>query len=63
MSDDTKTDAPAPTATATAQPAQEEQLEWQPSSSKIVRLYSHPWSQIILISMICFCLPGVGLFL
>jgi hypothetical protein len=29
------------------------------SSSKIVRFYAHPWTQIILISLICFCLPGV----
>lgn len=28
-------------------------------SSKLVRFYSHPWTQIILISFICFCLPGV----
>ncbi|KAI0391191.1 putative MFS transporter [Xylariaceae sp. FL0594] len=31
----------------------------QPHSSKIVRFYSHPWTQIILISVICFCLPGI----
>lgn len=30
------------------------------SASKIVRLYSHPWTQILLISFICFCLPGVS---
>ena len=34
--------------------------EWQPSGSKIVRFYSHPWTQILLISLICFCLPGVS---
>lgn len=34
--------------------------DWQPSSSKIVRFYSHPWTQILLISFICFCLPGVS---
>lgn len=34
--------------------------EWKPSDSKIVRFYSHPWTQILLISAICFCLPGVS---
>lgn len=29
------------------------------SSNKMVQLYSHPWTQILLISFICFCLPGV----
>jgi hypothetical protein len=29
-------------------------------SSKLVRFYAHPWTQIILISFICFCLPGVS---
>lgn len=36
---------------------------WQPPSSKIARFYSHPWTQILLISFICFCLPGVGALL
>jgi hypothetical protein len=27
--------------------------------SKLVRFYAHPWTQILLISLICFCLPGV----
>jgi hypothetical protein len=40
---------------------QQESAQWQPSSSKLVRFYSHPWTQIILISFICFCLPGVSL--
>ncbi|KAI1434769.1 putative MFS transporter [Xylaria sp. CBS 124048] len=31
----------------------------QPSSSKLVRFYAHPWTQIALISLICFCLPGI----
>ncbi|KAI0425442.1 putative MFS transporter [Xylaria sp. FL1042] len=31
----------------------------QPHSSKLIRFYSHPWTQILLISLICFCLPGV----
>ncbi|VUC35950.1 unnamed protein product [Clonostachys rosea] len=31
----------------------------QPSSSRLVRFYSHPWAQITLISVICFCLPGM----
>jgi hypothetical protein len=29
------------------------------SKSKIVAFYAHPWTQILLISFICFCLPGV----
>ncbi|KAJ6441076.1 MFS transporter [Purpureocillium lavendulum] len=29
------------------------------SSSKLVRFYAHPWTQILLISFICFCLPGM----
>lgn len=32
----------------------------QPHSSKLVRFYVHPWTQILLISAICFCLPGVS---
>lgn len=32
----------------------------QPSQSKLMRIYAHPWSQILLISFICFCLPGVS---
>ncbi|GAW20339.1 hypothetical protein ANO14919_098430 [Xylariales sp. No.14919] len=31
----------------------------QPHSSKLVRFYAHPWTQILLISLICFCLPGI----
>ncbi|KAI0536404.1 putative MFS transporter [Xylaria digitata] len=27
--------------------------------SYLVRLYAHPWTQILLISLVCFCLPGV----
>lgn len=27
--------------------------------SKLVRFYAHPWTQILLISLICFCLPGM----
>ncbi|KAJ9136934.1 Major facilitator superfamily transporter [Pleurostoma richardsiae] len=27
--------------------------------SKIVAFYAHPWTQILLISFICFCLPGM----
>ena len=34
--------------------------DWQPPSSKLMRIYAHPWTQILLISFICFCLPGVG---
>ncbi|KFH45999.1 Protein of unknown functionlike protein [Hapsidospora chrysogenum ATCC 11550] len=53
------------TAAVTAQPEQHVQegiddgMDFQPSSSKIVRFYSHPWTQIVLISVICFCLPGM----
>jgi hypothetical protein len=34
---------------------------FNPSSSKtrLVTIYSHPWTQIILISLICFCCPGM----
>ncbi|TDZ47008.1 UNC93-like protein [Colletotrichum trifolii] len=31
----------------------------QDESSKLMRLYSHPWTQILLISVICFCMPGM----
>ncbi|RWA06808.1 hypothetical protein EKO27_g8284 [Xylaria grammica] len=31
----------------------------QPHSGKLVRFYAHPWTQILLISLICFCLPGI----
>lgn len=33
--------------------------EWSPHASKLVRFYSHPWTQIVLVSFIFFCLPGV----
>jgi hypothetical protein len=39
---------------------EEQELGFQPHPSKIVRFYSHPWTQILLISFICFCLPGVS---
>lgn len=38
----------------------EADLEQGRNQSKIMRIYSHPWTQILLISMICFCLPGVS---
>ncbi|OAQ66371.1 MFS transporter [Pochonia chlamydosporia 170] len=38
---------------------EEQELGFQPHPSKIVRFYSHPWTQILLISFICFCLPGM----
>ncbi|CAH0046883.1 unnamed protein product [Clonostachys solani] len=41
---------------------QQESARWQPPSSKLVRFYSHPWTQIILISVICFCLPGPKMY-
>ena len=28
--------------------------------SRLKNFYAHPWTQIILISVICFCCPGVG---
>ncbi|GAP89459.1 putative major facilitator superfamily general substrate transporter [Rosellinia necatrix] len=31
----------------------------RPHSSKLVGFYAHPWTQILLISAICFCLPGI----
>ncbi|KAI2633447.1 putative MFS transporter [Xylaria nigripes] len=31
----------------------------QPGSSKLIRFYANPWTQIGLISLICFCLPGI----
>ncbi len=34
-------------------------LEQGQGQSKLMSFYSHPWTQILLISMICFCLPGV----
>ncbi len=36
-------------------------VDFEQSSSKLVRFYAHPWTQILLISFICFCLPGVRL--
>jgi hypothetical protein len=42
--------------------AEEQQVDnlGQRHSSKLVRFYAHPWTQIMLISFICFCLPGVS---
>lgn len=34
--------------------------EQEAPQSKLVRIYAHPWTQIILISVICFCCPGVS---
>ncbi|KAI1303875.1 putative MFS transporter [Xylaria venustula] len=28
-------------------------------SSRVIAFYAHPWTQTLLISLICFCLPGV----
>lgn len=33
----------------------------QTGLERVKALYSHPWTQIILISVICFCCPGVRL--
>ncbi|KAK2590567.1 hypothetical protein QQS21_011749 [Conoideocrella luteorostrata] len=38
---------------------EEQELGLQSHPSKLVRFYSHPWTQILLISFICFCLPGM----
>lgn len=47
-------------AVATGQaPPTASELEQGQGQNKLVKFYSHPWTQIILISMICFCLPGV----
>ncbi|KAF6838150.1 major facilitator superfamily transporter [Colletotrichum musicola] len=43
---------------ATPQEVESNEPEQQ-ESSKLMRLYSHPWTQILLISFICFCLPGM----
>lgn len=32
---------------------------FQESNSKLGRFYCHPWTQILLMSFICFCLPGM----
>jgi len=29
--------------------------------SNVKAFYSHPWTQIVLISLICFCCPGVSM--
>ena len=39
---------------------EEQEVVYQPHSSKLVRFYSHPWTQILLMSLICFCCPGVS---
>lgn len=31
----------------------------RPHPTQVVRFYAHPWTQILLISVICFCLPGI----
>ena len=55
---DTKTNQSGEVA-AELDASHQDDVQWQQQSSKIVRFYSHPWTQIILISVICFCLPGV----
>lgn len=45
---------------ARAMSREEQELGFQPHPNKMVRIYSHPWTQILLISVICFCLPGVS---
>ena len=34
-------------------------IDSEAQPNKLMRFYSHPWTQILLISFICFCLPGV----
>jgi hypothetical protein len=48
------------TRTDTEQQHQQVDNLGQAHSSKLVRFYAHPWTQILLISFICFCLPGVS---
>jgi hypothetical protein len=43
--------------------AVDDNADWNPHASKLVRFYCHPWTQIILLSFIFFCLPGVRTFL
>jgi hypothetical protein len=63
MSDDTKqsplgvTDHHLETRT---EQQQEVENPSQTHASKLVRFYANPWTQILLISFICFCLPGVS---
>lgn len=64
MSNDTK-EVPhgeqAPVQDLDTQIGQQQEVDplGQAHSSKLVRFYAHPWTQILLISFICFCLPGV----
>ncbi|KAJ8123715.1 hypothetical protein ONZ43_g398 [Nemania bipapillata] len=59
MSRDTKETIPNHSQPATSGLGLEGNSFYQPPSSKLVRLYAHPWTQILLISAICFCLPGI----
>ena len=54
---DEQTSPPAPSAVAVV--AQDEVAAMEAGQSKLVRIYAHPWTQIILISLICFCCPGM----
>ncbi|KAI1175642.1 putative MFS transporter [Nemania sp. FL0916] len=60
MSGDTKEIPPTqdPVASRGTESQQENGFDQQ-HSSRLVRFYAHPWSQILLISLICFCLPGI----
>jgi hypothetical protein len=31
-----------------------------PRRNRLKEVYAHPWTQIIAISVICFCCPGVS---
>ncbi len=53
---DEQTSPPTPSAVAVI--AQDEVAAMEAGQSKLVKFYAHPWTQIILISMICFCCPG-----
>ncbi|OIW27044.1 putative MFS transporter [Coniochaeta ligniaria NRRL 30616] len=65
MSNDTKQvpqgDTPASAEGPVTRAEQQQHVEplGQAQPSKLVGFYAHPWTQILLISFICFCLPGM----
>jgi hypothetical protein len=45
---------------AAASEIQETDIEAStPRQNRMKDIYAHPWTQIIAISVICFCCPGV----
>jgi hypothetical protein len=50
--------------TPAVQPVETRQSDVEQASpsrlADLTAFYSHPWTQIILISLICFCCPGVS---